>query len=81
MNLSMDQKQALQQGNAVPVVVETTDCVLLRRDIFDRVKALLYDDSEWTHDDLRKQLARSYEGSGWDEPEMDAYDNYDSSCQ
>ena len=81
MELRANEKHALDSGIAVPIVVESTDCVILRRDVFDRVRAFLYDDKEWSHDDLRQQLARSFEGSGWDDPAMDAYDDYDASCQ
>ena len=38
---------------------------------------LLYDDSEWTEDELRLLLARSAKDNGWDEADMDAYDRYD----
>jgi hypothetical protein len=38
---------------------------------------LLYDDSEWTEDELRFMLARSAKDNGWDEPVMEAYDCYD----
>jgi hypothetical protein len=51
--------------------------VLVRKDMFDRIKRLLYDDSEMTHDDLRLLLARSSKENGWDEPGMEEYDNYD----
>jgi hypothetical protein len=37
----------------------------------------LYDDSEWSDDELRLQLARSAKDNGWDEAGMDAYDRYD----
>jgi hypothetical protein len=51
--------------------------VLVRKDMFDRIKRLLYDDSEMSHDDLRLLLACSSKENGWDEPGMDEYDNYD----
>lgn len=39
------------------------------------------DDSDLTHDELRQSVARTFTGSGWDEPEMDAYDRYDVEFQ
>ena len=51
--------------------------ILVRKTVFDRIQGLLYDDSEMTHDELRLLLARSSKENGWDEPGMDAYDNYD----
>ena len=38
---------------------------------------VLYDDSDWTDDELRLRLARSTKANGWDEAAMDAYDRYD----
>ena len=38
---------------------------------------MLFDDSEWTEDELRLQLARSVNENGWDEAGMDLYDRYD----
>jgi hypothetical protein len=51
--------------------------VLVRKAVFDRIKGLLYDDSEMTHDELRLLLAHSAKANGWDEPGMEEYDNYD----
>ncbi len=45
--------------------------VLVRKELFDRITGLLYDDSELTHDELRLLLARSAKGNGWDEPGME----------
>jgi hypothetical protein len=52
--------------------------VLVPTEEYERLKALEYDDSEWTEDELRAMLARSAAANGWDEPGMDAYDRYDA---
>jgi hypothetical protein len=77
MHLSEEQMTALRNGEAVRTRDNDLECVVMRADIYDRVRQLLYDDSNWTDDDLRRLLAKSAEGNGWNEPEMDAYDNYD----
>ena len=41
MELSTDQIRALENGEAVPVTIEHTRCVILRTDIYERVQALL----------------------------------------
>jgi hypothetical protein len=46
-------------------------------ELTDEQEPLRYDDSEWTEDELRLQLARSAKENGWAEPGMDAYDCYD----
>jgi hypothetical protein len=51
--------------------------VVLRKDVYERVRQLLYDDSDWTEDELRLQLARAARENGWEEAGMEAYDRYD----
>jgi hypothetical protein len=47
MNLSSEQLQALEDGSAVPVVVEGREYVMVSREVYDRVKRVIdYDDSE-----------------------------------
>ena len=41
MELSAAQMQAIENGEAVPITVGNTKCVLLREDLYERVKALL----------------------------------------
>ncbi len=77
MKLTSDQTKAIEDGQAVPVAVNQTDCVILRKDVFDRVQHLIYDDSDLTRDEMQHLLAKIGSQAGWDEPEMDAYDNYD----
>ncbi len=79
IELTKEQRQQLERGNVVDVVDPHTAqvYVLLRKDLYERVQRLLYDDSEWTEDELRLQLSRSAKDNGWDEPGMDGYDRYD----
>lgn len=79
IELSAEQRQQLESGKAVDVTDQETAqlYVVLRKDVYDRVRQLLYDESEWTDDELRLQLARSAKDNGWDEASMDAYDLYD----
>jgi hypothetical protein len=74
-----EQRQRLESGMAVDVTDSQTAAhyVVLRKDVYDRVRHLLYDDSAWTEDELRLQLARSAKENGWEEPGMEAYDRYD----
>jgi hypothetical protein len=51
--------------------------VVLRKDVYDRVRQLLYDDSDATAEELRLRLARAARENGWDEAGMDACDRYD----
>jgi hypothetical protein len=79
IELTEEQRQQLENGKAVDVTDSKTarTYVVLRKDVYERVRHLLYDDSEWTTEELRLQLARSAKDNGWEEPGMDAYDHYD----
>ena len=74
-----EQRHQLDVGKAVEVADSQSaqHYIVLRKDIYERISNLLCNDSEWTEDELRLQLARSAQGNGWDEPGMDAYDRYD----
>jgi hypothetical protein len=41
MELSTDQIRALENGEAVPVIIERSRCVILRTDIYERLQVLL----------------------------------------
>jgi hypothetical protein len=79
IEINDEQRQQLESGKAIDVTDPRTcqHYVVLLKDAYDRLRHLLYDDSEVEHDELRAQLARAAEGNGWDEPGMDAYDRYD----
>ncbi len=59
--------------------------VIVKADIYERLKQLLYDDKDLTPDEQLRLLADSGRRAGWDDPAMDVYDSYDEnrrkSCQ
>jgi hypothetical protein len=63
MNLSAEQVQAIKDGEPVRLVSPEVgeECVVLRADVFDRVKRLSYDDSPWTDEELRNTAARTFD--------------------
>ncbi|HJT31393.1 MAG TPA: hypothetical protein VJ783_05035 [Pirellulales bacterium] len=75
MTLTNDQHLAMAEAGNIRLTVDGIECVLVRSDIFDRVRAILGDD--WTHEEMRMLLARSSKENGWDAPGMEAYDDYD----
>jgi len=79
IELSEQQCQAFAAEENPTVIDPTTNAsyVLVRKDVFDRIKNLLVNDEDLSHDELRLQLARSSAANGWDDPLMDAYDHYD----
>ena len=48
MDLTSEQVQALRNGSPVPVLPPEVgeECVVLRKDAYEKIKHLLYDDSE-----------------------------------
>lgn len=72
MTLSADQLKALQSGSLVPLTLDGTDCVALHKDLYDKVKGLIYDDSEM---DPRETYPAVL--SAWDQDNnTDNYANY-----
>jgi hypothetical protein len=39
-------------GDVVPVPLNDTECIFIRKDVFDRMKHVAYDDSEWTPEEM-----------------------------
>lgn len=76
MPLTDAQRAALEQGEAVRVTDPATrlDCVVVRADVYERVKALL------PHLDPAEAYAAADEAfrEGWADPQMAEYDEYDS---
>lgn len=69
MQISEQQQQALEHGEAVPVVIGETQCVVLRRDVYERVRKVLeYDDSEWSDEEMRLLATRTFEDADAAEP-------------
>ncbi|HEY7155603.1 MAG TPA: hypothetical protein VH575_16695 [Gemmataceae bacterium] len=83
IELNEEQRRQLENGQAVDVTDDVTDprtaqrYVVLRKDVYEKIRRLLYDDSEWTEDERRLRLAQSARDNGWEEAGMDAYDRYD----
>jgi hypothetical protein len=86
IELNEQQRQELSAPEPMAIDPATnTTYVLVREDLYQRIKGILYDAGEWNDESLRSQLAISFQGNGWDYPKMDEYDKYDEvrakSCQ
>jgi hypothetical protein len=79
IQLTPEQRQAVAGAESLVLLDPETkqSYVLVRKEVFDRIKGLLYDDSEWTSDEQLRLLAESGARAGWDAPEMDVYNNYE----
>lgn len=78
IELTDEQRQQLDSGKAIDLcdLQSTQRYVILRKDIYDRVCHLLFDDADWTDDELRLHLARSAKENGWASSGLNAYDRH-----
>jgi len=79
--LSDDLRQALEQegGSPVHLVDAATNVhyVIMRADQYERVKAL-FEEEEFNPRELYPLVEESFRKAGWDDPEMDLYNDYDA---
>ena len=81
VSLSSEQRQAVanRPGEPVELVDETSHAryVLIPAEQFDRIKALLINDEFDVRETYAAQSA-ALAAAGWDDPELDIYNDYDS---
>jgi hypothetical protein len=80
IELTSEQHQSLASNGKGPVRVvdpaTKAEYVLLRTEVYDRIKSILPDDPDWqetTYTSAMEVFARE----GWDDPRMDVYDALD----
>ena len=76
VTLSIEHRQALQSGQSVEVTEVTSqmECVVLRADVFEKIKKLLPDfDPRDAYPAVDEVLSED-----WDDPKMAEYDYYES---
>lgn len=52
LDLTPEQQKILADGDAVPCILNETQCVVVRKDVFERILHVAYDDSEWTPEEM-----------------------------
>ncbi len=79
MTLTNEQEQAIRDGATVPIVPPEVgeECVLIRRDAFERLTRILYDDRPLDDEESAQVGRESGAAIGWDTREMAQYDDYD----
>jgi hypothetical protein len=61
MTLTSEQTRAIQNGQAVSVTVDQTECVVVRKDVFQKIRQLAYDDSEWSDEEMEAAAAGMFD--------------------
>lgn len=77
MELTESQLRAVKLGQPVRLVADEVgaECILVLADVFDRLKGYLYDDSPLTPDEKTRLLVEAGLRAGWDDPELDVYND------
>jgi ASC-1-like (ASCH) protein len=73
MNLSEEQLRAIESGDAVPITVGRTECLVIRREVYEKFRDILADELP-SVEEQRYMLREVGKMAGWDDPEMDVYD-------
>jgi hypothetical protein len=73
MSFTQEQLEAVRRGQPVRLNEEGTDLVVLRADVFERLRDLLYDDSPWTDEEMDLLAAEDADALGWEG--MEPYQN------
>jgi hypothetical protein len=80
LQLTAEQHQALAANGNEPVraidPVTNTEYVLVRAEVYERLKALVADDQGWSEGAYRASM-EVFARDGWDDPRMDVYDALD----
>jgi hypothetical protein len=70
MELTAEQERAIQNGQTVAVTIGTAECVVLRKDVYERAEQM--DFSPWTKEEMDLLAAEAVDllaGDGLDEPD------------
>lgn len=71
MPFTQEQWEAIRRGQSVRLNEGDTDLIVLRADVFERLRGLLYDDSPWSNEEMDLLAAEDAEMLGWEG--MEAY--------
>jgi hypothetical protein len=72
--LNQEELQAVQEGRPVPVVLGSTECVVVRKDVFERVQSLL--DDSLDADTVGALVERNMAEDDANDPLLDAYQKF-----
>ena len=78
MNLTSEQVQAIREGVHVPILPPEVgeECVVLRRDIYEKIKHLLYDDGEVEPARFYPLVSAIMAEDDADDPALESYQKY-----
>jgi len=77
--MTSEQQQEIHRTGELRLVDPSTnkEYVAVAAPVFDQVKRILgYDDRPWTEDERHALLQSLGKKAGWDDPELDIYEEY-----
>jgi hypothetical protein len=66
MLFTPEQLETIRRGQPVHLHEDDTELVVLRADVFERLRGLLYDDSPWSDEELDLLAAEDADTLGWE---------------
>ncbi|MGH7173050.1 MAG: hypothetical protein ACRELF_17710 [Gemmataceae bacterium] len=70
MQFTQEQWEAVRRGQSVHLNEEGTELIILRADVFERLRGLLYDDSSWSEEEMDLLAAEDANALGWEGMEV-----------
>jgi hypothetical protein len=61
LDLTTQQRSAVQSGEPVLCTLDQIECIVIRKDVFERLQQNAYDDSEWTPEEMLAIAARTFD--------------------
>jgi methyl coenzyme M reductase gamma subunit len=71
MRFTPEQLETVLSGHSVRLNEGGMDLIVLRADVFERLRGLLYDDSSWSDEEMDLLAAEDADALGWEG--MEAY--------
>jgi hypothetical protein len=81
LTIPKELQEAIRASHGCPLRLTDPDTqaeyVLLQAEVYDQLQGLLYNDTSLTPDERRAVLIQAGLRAGWDDPEMDVYNDLD----
>lgn len=77
MKLTESEKQAIANGETIHITENGVKIIALRADLYEKNQEIFYTDKPLSEEEQLAALRQGGERAGWNDPEMDVYDDLD----
>lgn len=77
MKLTKSEKLAITKGEAIRTMEGGVTIVIVRADVYEKSRKVFYTDEPLTEEEQLLALQQTGERAGWNDPEMNVYDELD----